>query len=172
MEVAAPAMQRTNRTITEACRTWRHKFAGGKKRPRVLSTDGMPPSRSEDFGTICGEAVELVDVVKVLGVLIDRNLSAHAQLEKTISLMLSEGLKLTTGMAAAGFGVPAVASQFTIRTVPKAFNGSVILASLPEGFSKVASQLNMAQYTVAKAVLGIPTKVPDRKQRCWLKVVL
>ena len=70
----APALAKANCTLTEACMSWRHKFAGGKKGPRVLPVHTQPPS-SDACGTLCGEKVEVCDHVKLLGVHLESDLS-------------------------------------------------------------------------------------------------
>ena len=59
-------------------------------------------------------------------------------------------------MTAAGFGLPAIASQFSTRVVAKAMHVCELLASHVDGFTKVSSRLNHAHYIVAKACLGVP----------------
>ena len=151
----APALAKANCTLTEACMSWRHKFAGGKKGPRVLPVHTQPPS-SDACGTLCGEIVEVCDHVKLLGVHLESDLSMNMQLQHSAAVMRGEGCKLASGMSTAGFGMPATAAQFSLRIVSKALAGSEVLASYQGGFKRAAEQINQAQYVVAKAFLGIP----------------
>ena len=146
-----------NQVITEACHLWRHKFAGGRKGPRVLQVGPMCDSQmSPQNITLCGEQPVKVEQVKVLGTIIDDQLTLEAQLCAVLSTLQSEGIRLVTGMTAAGFGLPAIASQFSTRVVAKAMHGCELLASHVDGFTKVSSRLNHAHYIVAKACLGVP----------------
>ena len=146
-----------NQVITEACHLWRHKFAGGRKGPRVLQVGPMCDSQTNSENlTLCGEQPVKVEQVKVLGTIIDDQLTLEAQLCAVLSTLQGEGIRLVTGMTAAGFGLPAIASQFSTRVVAKAMHGCELLASHVDGFTRVSSRLNHAHYTVAKACLGVP----------------
>ena len=151
----APALAKANKAISDACVSWRHKFAGGKKGPRVLPVCSQPPDAAE-CGTLCGEPVQICGQTKLLGVFLESALDMSLQLQHADAVLRSEGCKLASGMSNAGFGMPATAAQFTLRVASKALAGCEVLASYGEGFSKAAERVNAAQYVVAKALLGIP----------------
>ena len=65
---------------------------------------------------------------------------------QSLSMLQSEGIRLVTGMTAAGFGLPAISSQFSARVVAKAMHGCELLASQVDGFAEVSSGLNHAHY--------------------------
>ena len=142
-----------NKAISQACHFWKHKFAGGKKRPRFIFVSPSP-EEGEAVHPLCDEQPQQVEFAKVLNVLIDDKLSFRPQLEQVTGTMISEGCKLATSMSSAGFGLPSIASQFHVRVMARILSGSEVLASCSLGFSAVANGLNYAQYIVAKSFLG------------------
>eukprot|EP00439_Symbiodinium_sp_Y106_P045074 s1566_g5.t1 len=153
-----------NQVITEACHLWRHKFAGGRKGPRVLQVGPMCDSQTNSENlTLCGEQPVKVEQVKVLGTIIDDQLTLEAQLCAVLSTLQGEGIRLVTGMTAAGFGLPAIASQFSTRVVAKAMHGCELLASegirlvtgmTAAGFGLPAIASQFSTRVVAKAMHG------------------
>lgn len=107
-------------------------------------------------GALCGQIPAQVNQIKVLGILLDSQLSFLPLFSQAVAELQNIGGKLASGLSSHGFGLPAVASQFMTRVLPAALHGCELLISSNLEWTQVAKQLNEAQYIVAKAFLGCP----------------
>ena len=151
-------LHQSNLALTQACDLFQHIFAGGSKGPKGLAVGCDAPEPSF-CGTLCGETVTFVPSIKILGHIVDKDLNFEAQLGTVTSVLIADGTKLSSTLAAKGFGLPAISSQFHSRIAPKALTGCELLASCSRGWGQVLAQVNQAQYKVAKAFLGVPQHV-------------
>ena len=150
-------LQAINATLSGACDTWRCQFAEGKKKPRFMACGPQPlPLLEGACGALCGQIPAQVDQIKVLGILLDSQLSFLPLFSQAVAELQTIGGKLASGLSSHGFGLPAVASQFMTRVLPAALHGCELLISSNLEWTQVAKQLNEAQYIVAKTFLGCP----------------
>ena len=114
-------LQAINATLSGACDTWRCQFAEGKKKPRFMACGPQPlPLLEGARGALCGQIPAQVDQIKVLGILLDSQLSFLPLFSQAVAELQTIGGKLASGLSSHGFGLPAVASQFMTRVLPAA----------------------------------------------------
>jgi len=148
-------LRAVNRSLTEFCYKWRHRFQGGRKRPSVMAI-GAPSPAPRNCGEICGETPLVVESMTVLGPVLDRELSLQPLLDKVCAMLASGARALASTLNDFGFGLPYQCWQYAVRIETKALHGAELLASFGPGWSAVVSRLNRAQYEAAKCMLGFP----------------
>ena len=105
-----------------ACDAWRCQLAEGK--PRFMACGPQPlPLLEGACGALCGQIPAQVDQIKVLGILLDSQLSFLPLFSQAVAELQNIGGKLASGLSSHGFGLPAVASQFMTQVLPAALHG-------------------------------------------------
>ena len=124
-------LQAINATLSGACDTWRCQFVEGKKKPRFMACGPQPlPLLEGACGALCGQIPAQVDQIKVLGILLDSQLSFLPLFSQAVAELQNIGGKLASGLSSHGFGLPAVASQFMTRVLPAALHGCELLITV------------------------------------------
>ena len=144
--------------LTSWCQRWRHRFQGGtSKGPAVMAVAGAGPD-AVACGTISGEGFRAMDLLDVLGVPIDAELSLRPLLDRTCAKLMAGARRLVAAMADRGFGAPLQLSQLTARVESAALYGAELLASCGAGWPAVLNRVNRAFYEVAKMLLAGATR--------------
>ena len=156
-------LQSTVAGMNKACaaaedftKIWRHKFAGGTKGSVLLPVGcSLPPGAI--YECVGGSPPKVVNSMKILGSLIDKDLALDDALNVGCATLLDQARSLNNQTRQLGLGINVAVDEVHTRVLPSALFGIEVVASCKIGWKQVCLKLNRTFYQMAKELLGVPS---------------